>query len=120
MMRMTTFRKILLLILPTLLIVSDAGTVFAGINVWTSNGPEGGRIRALAIDPVTPDTLYAGTEGGGLFKSTNGGEDLGAPSNTGLTASDCFLPPRSTRRCPPHSMQEHPRRRRVQEHGRRR
>ena len=43
-----------------------------GNNVWTSNGPEGGEVRALAIDPQTPSTVYAGT-GGGVFKSTNGG-----------------------------------------------
>lgn len=47
-------------------------TVSAGINVWTSNGPEGGRIYALAVDPQIPTTLYAGTYGG-VFKSTNGG-----------------------------------------------
>ena len=35
----------------------------------------GGRlvIAALAIDPSTPTTLYAGTSGGGVFKSTDGG-----------------------------------------------
>ena len=30
-------------------------------------------VLALAIDPTTPLTLYAGTSGNGLFKSTNGG-----------------------------------------------
>ncbi|MCS7061460.1 MAG: hypothetical protein RMN25_09890 [Anaerolineae bacterium] len=29
--------------------------------------PEGGYINALAIDPQTPTTLYAGTYGGGVF-----------------------------------------------------
>ena len=44
------------------------------------------RIYALAIDPVTPATLYAGTygDGGGVFKSTNGGGNWSAV-NTGLT-----------------------------------
>src|SRR5438445_13794543 len=32
-----------------------------------------GNIAALAIDPVTPTTLYAGTCDRGLFKSTDGG-----------------------------------------------
>jgi hypothetical protein len=41
---------------------------------------------ALAIDPATPTTLYAGTEYGGVFKSTNGGGNWGA-FNTGLTAT---------------------------------
>src|SRR5689334_17161264 len=48
--------------------------VSAGINQWTSNGPYGGIIETLAIDPTTPSTIYAGTYRGGLFKSTNGGE----------------------------------------------
>ena len=42
-------------------------------------------VLALAIDPATPATLYAGT-GGGVFKSTNGGGEWGAV-NTGLTAT---------------------------------
>jgi hypothetical protein len=50
-----------------------AGYAQAGINQWTSNGPEGGRISALAIDPTTPSTLYAGTPGQGVYKSTDGG-----------------------------------------------
>jgi len=41
-------------------------------------------VRALAINPQTPDTLYAGTWGGGVFKSTNGGMDWTAV-NIGLT-----------------------------------
>jgi hypothetical protein len=32
----------------------------AGFNVWTSNGPEGGMVQALAIDPLTPSTLHIG------------------------------------------------------------
>ena len=38
---------------------------------------------ALAIDPVTSTILYAGTEGGGVFKSTNGGGNWSAV-NTGF------------------------------------
>ena len=41
-------------------------------------------VYALAINPQTPDTLYAGTDGGGVFKSTNGGTNWTA-MNTGLT-----------------------------------
>src|SRR5438874_1144866 len=61
-------------------------TAEGGINSWTStNGPGGGPIGALAIDPVTPTTLYAGTDSNGVFKSTNGGASWSAV-NTGLTA----------------------------------
>src|SRR5438309_6849213 len=58
-----------------------------GVNSWTSIGPDGGWIFALAIDPVTPATLYAGTYRGGVFKSTNGGESWSAV-NTGLPNGD--------------------------------
>ena len=53
----------------SLLIVCAAG---AGQNVWTTSGPEEGSVRSLAIDPVNPQTLYAG--GGILHKSEDGGE----------------------------------------------
>ncbi len=48
----------------------------AGVDKWTSQGPGGGYVYALAIDPATPATLYAGTafDGGGVYKSTDGGE----------------------------------------------
>ncbi|MBI2323034.1 MAG: hypothetical protein HYU88_13315 [Chloroflexi bacterium] len=46
---------------------------------------------ALAIDPLTPTTLYAGTWGAGMFKSTNGGASWSAVNtgylNTGYIAA---------------------------------
>ncbi len=66
------FLKALLFIVLCLLSISQAGIVSAGTNVWTSSGPEGGNIIALAINPATPSTLYAGTYGAGLFISTDG------------------------------------------------
>ncbi|MDO9309754.1 MAG: fibronectin type III domain-containing protein, partial [Deltaproteobacteria bacterium] len=42
------------------LIMQD-GMLFAATGAWTSNGPEGGQIKALTIDPVTSANLYAGT-----------------------------------------------------------
>ena len=46
----------------------------AGQGVWTSHGPYGGDITALAVDPLHPATLYAGTgDGRGVFKSTDSG-----------------------------------------------
>jgi len=53
---------------------SNSGYRECGPNIWTSIGPAGGyTIYDLAIDPDTPATLYAGTYGQGVFKSTNGG-----------------------------------------------
>jgi hypothetical protein len=55
----------------------------AGTNAWTSQGPNGGLVPALAIDPHTPTTLYAGTYGG-VFKSTDAASTWSAV-NAGLT-----------------------------------
>jgi hypothetical protein len=57
------------LLLPLLILgcLSRAGVASAQPGTWTSNGPEGGDVVALAIDPLTPTTLYAGTDGGGVF-----------------------------------------------------
>jgi len=57
----------------------------AGLNQWTTHGPDRGKIdiRALAIDPVTPTTLYVSTSSG-IFKSIDGGASW-VLSNNGLT-----------------------------------
>jgi photosystem II stability/assembly factor-like uncharacterized protein len=55
----------------------------AGVNRWTTSGPDVGNVKALAIDPSAPATLYAGTDGG-VFKSINGGQSWTA-INSGLT-----------------------------------
>jgi photosystem II stability/assembly factor-like uncharacterized protein len=74
------------------LFISQIGIVSAGNNFWTGIGPEGGQIYILAVapslpggDPNTPATLYAGTDGG-VFKSTNGGENWSA-ANTGMVSA---------------------------------
>ena len=60
----------------------DGGGDWSGINIGLTNT----HVNALAIDPVTPSTLYAGT-GGGVFRSTNGGAAW-SPINSGLTNTD--------------------------------
>src|SRR5262249_45142424 len=40
---------------------------------WSSHGPVGGYGTAIAIDPTSPATMYAGTNGGGFFKTSDGG-----------------------------------------------
>lgn len=54
------------------LILGSTCFSWGAYNQWTSNGPYGGGIRAIAIDPVTPTTLYVGVELGGIYKSTDG------------------------------------------------
>jgi photosystem II stability/assembly factor-like uncharacterized protein len=49
-----------------------SGTVLAEINVWTSLGPYGVGINAVAVDHQDATTVYAGT-GNGLYKSTDAG-----------------------------------------------
>lgn len=42
---------------------------------WLSLGPTNiaGRVRSLAMDPTRPDILYAGSAGGGVWKTVDGG-----------------------------------------------
>ena len=72
-----------------LLALLPAGSAFAA-SAWTPFGPPGGSVRSLAIAPGSPGELYAGTYGGGVFKSTDGG-------GPGLRSR----PPSATRRFPP-------------------
>lgn len=65
-------------------LIFPAFPMAAGDNVWTTKGPTGEKIQALAIDPAQPATLYAGTYGGGVFKSTDSGGTWAAV-NAGLT-----------------------------------
>ena len=60
-----------------------AGAVAAGTSIWTTNGPYGGQIRSIAIDPVSSATVYAGGIGG-VFKSTSGGVNW-TPTSNGIT-----------------------------------
>ena len=55
----------------------------AGAGVWTSNGPVAGYGTTIAVDPTTPSTMYVGSNGAGVFKSTDGGASWHAV-NTGF------------------------------------
>jgi photosystem II stability/assembly factor-like uncharacterized protein len=55
-------------------------------------------VVAIAIDPLHPDTVYAGSRTGGILKSTDGGTTWAA-ANTGLTdkhISTLIIDPRDT------------------------
>ncbi len=67
-----------LLAITLLCFLGGASALFAQVPTWTSIGPEGGTIFGLAIDPTTPTTLYAGTFGGVVFKSADGGSSWSA------------------------------------------
>ena len=72
---------LIICILALLLSNSQAGSVSSGSNEWNRIGPEGGVIEALAVDPLSPETLYVGTWGGGVYKSTNGGDNWDEVNN---------------------------------------
>src|SRR5262249_29445459 len=61
---------------------TDGGNTWSAVN---TDLPRTG-ISALVIDPTIPTTLYAGTNGSGVFKSTNGGSAW-STANTGLPGS---------------------------------
>ena len=44
----------------------------AALDTWSTTGPEGGPVIALAVDPSTPTTMYAAA-GFDVFKTTDGG-----------------------------------------------
>jgi photosystem II stability/assembly factor-like uncharacterized protein len=48
---------------------TDGGSTWAAVNTGLTEK----HVNALAIDPVTPTTVYVGTGRGGVFKSTDGG-----------------------------------------------
>src|SRR3989441_1086969 len=52
-----------------------------------------GSITALAIDPQTPSTLYAGTHDRGVFKSTDGGATWSATSLTNMWVTALAIDP---------------------------
>ncbi|MCP4698843.1 MAG: hypothetical protein GY862_18625, partial [Gammaproteobacteria bacterium] len=58
--------------LPAVFLLLFAGATDAAIERWISVDPYGGYVRGLVIDPSRPDTLYAVTDLGGIFKSTDG------------------------------------------------
>ncbi len=71
-------------VLTLLLAASSAGDY-----IWISKGLAGKQIYALAIDPMNPSTIYAGSYGGGVFKSVDGGDSWNAVNN-GLTSTSIW------------------------------
>lgn len=70
-----TVATIIFMIVPTI-----AG---AGIDQWTSNGPEGGEITAIGFSPnyILDQTVFTGTRYGGIFRSIDGGQSWSLVNN---------------------------------------
>lgn len=63
-----------ILLLAVLAVLLTAMSAQAGLNRWTPLGPGGGRIYALAVDPDSPNILYAAAGQAGVYKSLDRGE----------------------------------------------
>jgi photosystem II stability/assembly factor-like uncharacterized protein len=59
---------------------------YAGASAWTTSGPQGGAVNALAVTP-NGSAEFAATSNGGLMKSTNGGSTW-TFSNGGIIGGD--------------------------------
>jgi len=67
--------------------ITSALSAPAEAAMWSTNGPYGVGVQALAV--IAPRTLYAGTVFGGVFKSTDGGSSWSA-INTNLNSTNIF------------------------------
>jgi photosystem II stability/assembly factor-like uncharacterized protein len=77
-MRQCTLRPrvpsaLVLAILLTAVSGAQAAPAAAASGRWTRIGPDGGVVMALAAAPARPDTVYAGLNRGGVFRSTDAG-----------------------------------------------
>lgn len=69
-----------------LALLTGSAALTAGVGVWTTNGPHGGRIFDVVISPLSPNNLYLASGRGGVFRTTNGGgswtrAQAGLPAN---------------------------------------
>jgi photosystem II stability/assembly factor-like uncharacterized protein len=62
-----------------------SGAAMAGAGAWTSEGPFGGKVYRLYVNPASPSVLYAATRGG-IFRSNDGGVSW-LRKEAGLTGS---------------------------------
>lgn len=72
-----------------LLALALSFNAFAGPGIWTSSGPEGGRVNGLIASPNAVNTFYA-VSNGGVFKTVDGGVnwfEANAGINRQLTGS---------------------------------
>ena len=91
--RVVRIPTVIAVVLMAATFVCDARTRAdaAPVPPWTTNGPAGEDILSLAIDPVTPSTVYAGGELGRIFKSTHGGTDWTLLDTGLLTGAHAFI-----------------------------
>lgn len=71
------------------LVASLSGMAHAGAGSWTTGGPYGGTVTALAVDSRDPAVLYAGTPDSGIFKSTDSGASW-SDASRGLSTTGSY------------------------------
>ena len=59
--------------LATLIALLGSGAAPAAVDAWSRVGPDGGEIRVITYHPTDPSIVLAGTAGGGIWKSVDGG-----------------------------------------------
>ena len=69
-----------LLLLAWLGLVFFSSAIPGGVNIWTTSGPFGANASVVLVDPQTPNVIYAGTEGGSVFKMTLQARVSGRPT----------------------------------------
>jgi len=67
-----------------LALLALGGISTPALHAAVNTGPDGGTVTALAIVPGAPPTVYAGTAGGGVYKSVDRAGHW-TPASTGLT-----------------------------------
>lgn len=73
------------LVLIALCMLALVSSLPARAQTWTPIGPDGGTVTAIVVHPTDPRLVWAGTNGGGVFKSTNGGRAW-SPAGEGLSS----------------------------------
>lgn len=66
---------------PWLALVPALLLAFQAQAAWRSEGPFLGAVVDVAIDPVNPDTIYAATAAGGVWRSDDGGKHWTLPGD---------------------------------------
>lgn len=69
-------RTVCLVLLSLIIPLGTPLAAWAQTSYWSSSGPYGGRILTMSISPdfANDHTVFAGTESGGLFRSTDEGD----------------------------------------------
>ena len=77
-------RRLLIMAFLLLPFFAASGRAGAAVGQWTLIGPQpliytngthhSGQVNALAVDPRNPSVVYLGAAGGGVWKSTDGGQ----------------------------------------------